>query len=137
MSDWKPPPFGTPTWMGIPAKDMARASEFYKTVFNLPFMTPQPAYHPENEVRLFDFSNESLSLTGGILQTPDKTGVIKGDKGGICVYWFVEDVEESAKIIEAAGGKMLSDKVMVAEFGAYRYFEDTEGTVGAVYMMVK
>ncbi|POR32689.1 hypothetical protein TPAR_07096 [Tolypocladium paradoxum] len=31
------------------------------------------------------------------------TGVLNGGKGGICIYWFVEDVDESAKVIEAAG----------------------------------
>ena len=63
--------------------------------------------------------------------------MLNGGKGGICINWLVEDVDEAAKVIEAAGGKMLSRKEMEGDFGAHRYFEDTKGTVSAVYMMVK
>ena len=82
----------------------------------------------------FDF-NPSLSLTGGIQKAPDHTSHFAPGKGGICIYWFVEDVEAISSVIETAGGKMLSEKEKEGEFGLYRFFEDTEGSVGAVYQM--
>lgn len=58
-------------------------------------------------------------------------------RGGVALHWFVDDVDTTAELIEKAGGKVLSEKTKEGEFGMYRYFEDTEGTVGAVYMIVK
>ncbi|KAL3953101.1 hypothetical protein ACCO45_013044 [Purpureocillium lilacinum] len=132
MADWKPPPFGTPTWLAIPATDVSRASEFYKKVFNLPYKD-QPASMSPDHIRLFDLTKNGLNISGGAR----RVGAFRGGKGGVCVHWFVEDVDESAKVIEAAGGKMLTEKEKEGEFGAFRYFEDTEGTVGSVYMLVK
>ncbi|KAJ4133454.1 hypothetical protein NW768_005040 [Fusarium equiseti] len=133
MSEWKPPAFGTPVWMGIPANDVTRASEFYKTVFNFSFSEETEKY-PKDQLMKFDF-NPSLGLTGGIQKAPDHTGHFAPGKGGICIYWFVEDVEAIGSVIENAGGKMLSKKEKEGEFGLYRFFEDTEGSVGAVYQM--
>ncbi|KAJ4022475.1 hypothetical protein NW752_000323 [Fusarium irregulare] len=133
MSEWKPPAFGTPIWMGIPANDVTRASEFYKTVFKFSF-SEETEKHPKDQLMKFDF-NPSLSLTGGIQKAPDHTGHFAPGKGGICIYWFVEDVEAIGSAIEKAGGKMLSEKEKEGEFGLYRFFEDTEGSVGAVYQM--
>ncbi|KAK2595226.1 hypothetical protein QQS21_007079 [Conoideocrella luteorostrata] len=134
MSDWKPPSFGTPVWMGIPAKNVARATEFYKKVFNLPLKDPQSA---SNDLRLFDFSKNGVNITGGILKAPDSSGTFDVGKGGVCLSWFVEDLDASAKTVEAAGGKMLTEQIKEGECGVLRYFEDTEGTVGSIYMLVK
>lgn len=152
MSDWKPPAFGTPVWMGIPAHDVGRgrcctlypsapsltynpiAFEFYETVFKFSFKDATEKY-PKEQIRMFDF-NPSLGLTGGIQKAPDHTGHFAPGKGGICVYWFVENVDTIGPIIEKAGGKMLSEKEKEGEHGLFRFFEDTEGTVGAVYQMV-
>lgn len=83
---------------------------------------------------MFDF-NPGLNITGGIQKAPDHTGNITPGKGGICVYWFVQDVDQAGDMIEKAGGKMLSEKEKEGDFGLYRFFEDTEGSVGAVYQM--
>ncbi|RSM09441.1 hypothetical protein CEP52_004071 [Fusarium oligoseptatum] len=82
MSDWKPPAFGTPVWMGIPAHDVGRASQFYETVFNFSFKDNTEKY-PKEQIRMFDF-NPSLGLTGGIQKAPDHTGHFAPGKGGIC-----------------------------------------------------
>lgn len=83
---------------------------------------------------MFDL-NPSLNLTGGIQKATDPTAHFVPGKGGVCLYWFVKDVDDMAPIIEKAGGKMLCEKTAEGEYGFYRYFEDTEGTVGAVYML--
>ncbi|RGP64750.1 glyoxalaselike domain-containing [Fusarium sporotrichioides] len=133
MSDWKPPAFGTPVWMGIPAKDVTRASEFYKVVFDFSFAEATEK-HPQDQLMKFDFS-PSLGLSGGIQKAPDRTGNFAPGKGGVCIYWYVENVDTIGPIIEKAGGKMLSEKEKEGEHGLYRFFEDTEGSVGAVYQM--
>ncbi|KAK5992255.1 hypothetical protein PT974_05656 [Cladobotryum mycophilum] len=142
MSDWKPPPFGTPVWLGIPAQDVERgknfplASKFYSTVFRITFKAPKNAPDPKHE-QLFDFTSQGLNITGGILKAPDSSGAFTTGRGGVCIHWFVEDIDDTAKIIESAGGRMVSEKEKESESGMYRYFEDTEGNVGSVYMALK
>lgn len=67
---------------------------------------------------------------------PDSTGVLNTGPGGICIYWLVEDLEKIGPIIEEAGGKMLSGPEKEGDSGFYRYFKDTEGTIGGVYQIV-
>lgn len=79
----------------------------------------------------------ALNISGSITKAPDSTGALSAGRGGVVLNWFVEDVEASAELIEKAGGRVISETEKEGESGLCRYFEDTEGNVGAVYMMVK
>lgn len=48
---------------------------------------------------------------------------------------LVENLEKTSEAIEKAGGKVLSETIKEGEYGLYRFFEDTEGNMGAVYAM--
>jgi len=152
MADWKPPKFGSPCWVGIPATDVARgrpaapfpptcanshpAHKFYSTVFNWTFKEPQSLEeHPESDLRMMDFRPD-VELSGGIQKVPEPTGVMKPGVAGVVVYWLVEDVGKIGPVIEEAGGKMLTDAQKEGKSGLYRFFQDTEGTVGGVYQVV-
>jgi len=76
-------------------------------------------------------------LSGGILKVGDGPGVLKPAFGGVCIFWYVEDIGKSAELIEKAGGKMVGEAVKEGASGLYRYFEDTEGSIGGVYQTVK
>ncbi|KAK4096292.1 hypothetical protein N658DRAFT_480910 [Parathielavia hyrcaniae] len=141
MSTWQPPKPGRPVWLGISAKNVSRAEQFYATVFNWTYRDhPASDNQPEqSKTRLFDF-NPDVSLSGGLLHQPEKEipGCPAAGPGGICVYWLVEDLDKIATVIEQAGGKMVGSQEAQKEgkFGLYRFFEDTEGNVGAVYQVV-
>lgn len=85
---------------------------------------------------MFDFQPKGVSLSGGFQRVPDEQGILKTGGSGVCIHWFVKDVNESGEIIEKSGGRMLSAAEKEGETGLYRYFEDTEGNVGSVYQMV-
>jgi predicted enzyme related to lactoylglutathione lyase len=155
MSEWKPPRFGTPCWVSIAATDVGRgtslssppsthrsganieaAAKFYETVFAFPFKADQAADYPKSEIMMFDF-NPDLNLSGGIQKVKGPSAVCQPGGSGVCMFWFVEDVNKSGEIIEKAGGKMRSGIVKEGKNGIYRYFEDTEGTIGGVYQMVE
>ena len=112
------------------------ASKFYETVFGWAYKTfpGQTAEHREN-MMLYDFRPD-FDMGGCIQKAPDETGALKTGAGGPCLFWIVENLEKTAVIIEEAGGKMLSGSISEGENGIYRYFEDTEGTVGGVYQAV-
>jgi predicted enzyme related to lactoylglutathione lyase len=71
------------------------------------------------------------------MKAPDSTGAFTAGKGGVALSWYVEDVDASAKVIEEAGGKILSGMEKEGESGLLRCFADTEGNVGSIYMLVK
>ncbi|KAK4128019.1 hypothetical protein N657DRAFT_651817 [Parathielavia appendiculata] len=141
MSNWKPPKFGSPVWLGISAKDVSRAEQFYATVFNWTYrdVPASDGQSDQTKTRLFDF-NPDVSLSGGLLHQPAKAipGAPAAGPGGTCVFWLVEDVDKIATVIEQAGGKMVGSQEPIKEgkSGLYRYFEDTEGNVGAVYQFL-
>jgi predicted enzyme related to lactoylglutathione lyase len=115
------------------------AQKFYKTVFDWTFNAPTAKEKDASgniELAKFDF-NPDIKLTGSVRRTPEETGVLSPGRGGICLYWLVDDVEKIGEVIEKEGGKMLSGAVKEGEFGLYRFFEDTEGNLGAVYAIKK
>ncbi|KAK5654698.1 hypothetical protein OQA88_7022 [Cercophora sp. LCS_1] len=136
-SEWKPPKMGSPVWIDIASHDKTRAHKFYSTVFNWEFKPPTAADTEGGkapEFIKFDF-NPDVTLSGCIRDGPDKTGNLAPGRGGICLYWLVEDVEKIGDVIDKAGGKMLSGAEKEGEYGLYRFFEDTEGNLGAVYQL--
>jgi predicted enzyme related to lactoylglutathione lyase len=116
------------------------ANTFYKNVFDWTFKEPSASASSDtaSKVRLFDF-RPSVEFSGGLQQVPvaeypDGLFTTGGGKlGGPCLYWMVEDLGKIAAKIEAEGGKMRSEPVKEGESGLYRFFEDTEGNVSAVY----
>ncbi|KAH8659951.1 Glyoxalase/Bleomycin resistance protein/Dihydroxybiphenyl dioxygenase [Xylariales sp. PMI_506] len=133
-STWKQPKYGAPCWMGIPATDVKRASDFYAAVFNWEF-TPPSDEHPTEEVQMFTFRPD-VELSGGFLKTPNEQGLLKPGRSGVWMSWLVEDLDTTAALVEKAGGKVLTDAVKEGKSGLYRYFEDTEGNMGAFYQFI-
>lgn len=84
---------------------------------------------------MFDFAPKGLGLSGGFEKVPSGSGVLKTGASGICIHWFVEDVDKSGEVIEKAGGTMLTAAEKEGDHGLYRYFRDTEGNVGSIYQM--
>lgn len=69
-------------------------------------------------------------INGGMLkrQEPIKNPVITIN---------VESIDEAHKKIEAAGGKVIRDKLPVGDIGFASYFRDTEGNVVGLWENVK
>ncbi|KAF7509061.1 hypothetical protein GJ744_008456 [Endocarpon pusillum] len=131
---WSPPVTGTPCWVEIPASDLSRAKKFYAEVFNWKFRS-DPKAAEYKDVAMFSFPDPRFErLGGGIKKTTDPEGK-KG--GGPIVYLYVESLEDVAKAIPAAGGKIIGDVTPEGSFGFYQLFEDTEGNVGGSYTTAK
>ncbi|KAM7184594.1 Glyoxalase/Bleomycin resistance protein/Dihydroxybiphenyl dioxygenase [Naviculisporaceae sp. PSN 640] len=137
MADWTPPKKGSPVWIEITATDMARSHKFYSTVFNWPWKNPEvlTSSNDDNKPAMVDF-NPDVNLSGGISTvqnlSPPKFAPRPGH-GGIVLYFLVDDVEACGKVIEDAGGKMVSEARKEGDHGLYRYFEDPDGNLGGIY----
>src|SRR6266699_1064879 len=93
---------------------------------------PSTDQYPSHKIQMFDFRPD-VEFSGGIQKTPDETGFVHPVRGGVCVYWLVEDVDKIVGVIEKAGGKILCGIQKEGASGLYRFFEDTEGNMGGVY----
>ncbi len=74
--------------------------------------------------------NGKGAINGGMLkrQEPIKNVVITIN---------VKDIDEAAKKLEKAGGKVIREKMKVGEMGLAAYFEDTEGNVLGLWQSLK
>lgn len=114
---------------------MYAAARFYKAVFSFD-VAPNPKHDP-SELQQFDFTAKGVNLTGGIQKVPDETGLLNAGSGGVCIHWLVENLDDSARVIEEAGGTVLTGPMNESDFGIYLYFKDTEGNTGAAYQIVQ
>jgi uncharacterized protein len=118
----------------IPAKDVKRASAFYKEVFDWWTMKmPGVDYTMLGGTKVSDKGefSESGSINGGMTKRakPVEHPVITIG---------VDDIDASLKAIEKKGGKTLRRKQDIGQnMGFTAYFVDTEGNVMGLYQRGK
>jgi uncharacterized protein len=111
-------------WFDIHVTNIDRAKKFYETVFNLQFVDAPMQWGRQS---FFPFNPESPNISGALVEKQDMTN--KGNN--TVVYFETEDCTAEEKRIEQAGGKVVSPKMAIGEFGFISIFIDTEGnTIG-------
>lgn len=122
----------------IPADDLARARKFYEETFGWQTKDwPMP-----------DGSNYTALYTGPVDEQNmwKEPGFINGGmfkRGGNfpvtgpTIAAVVENIDESLKKIEAAGGSVVMPKTEIGGMGYYAYVKDTEGNVIGVWQDIK
>ena len=115
-------------WFEIPVNDLPRAQAFYEQVFGrdlqLQEMGPlQMAFFPMQE----DDSGAGGALVKAEGYVPSQTGTV--------VYFSVADINETLERVKAGGGKVLSPKTSIGEYGFIAHCQDTEGNRIALHSM--
>ena len=114
----------------LPAKDRSRMAGFYSGVFG--WLTTQ---HGEDMGNYITVSTTETDENG----RPKRPGAINGgfypERPGMQNYpsivIAVDDIGQSIKDINKAGGKVLGEPVAIPGVGSYASFTDTEGnTIG-------
>jgi predicted enzyme related to lactoylglutathione lyase len=101
----------------INADDTARARRFYEGVFGWTFTAWGPP----------DFFLTEDAGVGGGLQGRRSIG---GERmPGIEVTFAVEDIPATVAAIEAHGGRILMQPVVIETVGELIYFQDSEGNI--------
>ena len=113
----------------IPTDDIARAKEFYGSIFGW---------------QLQDMQGEAMGLYTLAMTTPvdEKTqsptepGAINGglmkraaDTPSPVITIEVDGIDDALKKIEAAGGSTVQPRTEMGGMGAFAYFKDSEGNV--------
>jgi uncharacterized protein len=112
-----------PVTFEIPSHDRERAKRFYQSVFNW-----QVTDLPDVEFSLLSArSGESVGeagveIIGGIAVA---TALVKAPVPIITV----ESIEETCKLVVAAGGGRITERQQVGDYGYSSYIQDSEGNV--------
>lgn len=109
----------------IPADDLDRAREFYRTAFGWE-LTPVPDLDytmvqstPTDERGM---PTQPGSINGGMFRREEPVT-------GPVIVVDVEDIDKAMETIEALGGSMVVPRQPVGEMGFAAYFRDCEGNV--------
>ena len=131
---------GTPIWTSVPAYDVARAREFYSTLFNWTYKDNTEQY-PAEQIAMFSFPNEhfqKLNVGGGIIKVKDGEKITPQTSGGTTtLFLMVDNVDDVVSKVEGAGGKVVSPKEKESESGEMATLMDTEGNSIGIYAFIK
>jgi uncharacterized protein len=107
----------------IPADDVARAKEFYSSIFGWQLQDmPEMDYTilRTTEVDENQMPTTAGAINGGLMRRSQETPtpVLTID---------VESVDQALKQVEAAGGRTVRPRTEIPGMGAFAYFTDPEG----------
>jgi uncharacterized protein len=114
----------------IPVTNIERAIKFYSAVFNFKF---EKEIIDKNEMALFPFAENDLGISGALA----KGEIYKPSKTGTLIYFKAENIEETLKLAEQNGGKILYPKTSNGDLGFVAEFEDSEGNRIALHQSIK
>jgi predicted enzyme related to lactoylglutathione lyase len=123
------------TWFSIPAQDTARAAAFYSKAFGWKVQPPT-----KEDDAVFDY-NVVVNSASDENFVSEKTGRVNGcivkKATGITtpvVLVEVEDLDESARKIVAAGGTVVSEKIPMRSLnGDFILVKDPEGNMVEIF----
>ncbi len=116
-------------WFEIPALDIARATKFYETIFDVKMEEMQEMMGMKMSGFPADMGNGKAS--GALVQSPQHKPSMDG-----CVIYLNANPEIQTVIdrIEEAKGKVLMPKTQISpEIGYMAFFVDTEGNKVALH----
>ena len=112
----------------IPADDVERAKEFYGSIFDWQLQTMSMGEGDYTMVMTTPVDEQTQTpvepgaINGGMMQRTDRTP-------SPVITVEVEEIDQSLKEIEAAGGSTVTPRTPIPGMGAFAYFKDPEGNV--------
>lgn len=113
-------------WFEIPVKDIGRAMKFYEQSFDVSFTMSEMG---PTKMAMFPMEEKGSGATGALVQGAKN----KPSHDGCLLYFSVDSIENTLSKIKDKGGKTLSEKESIGEYGFIATFEDTEGNKVAVH----
>jgi hypothetical protein len=107
-------------WFEIPVIDMQRAKSFYEQVLQI-----ELEFHMVNEVEMAWFPMRP-GVTGSAGSLVRGSGCVPCENG-VLIYFTSPDIESSLDRVDNYGGRVISHKTNIGEYGFVGFFGDTEG----------
>jgi predicted enzyme related to lactoylglutathione lyase len=108
----------------IPADDVARAKEFYGSIFEWELQDyPEMQYTIVMTVPVDDkqMPTQPGAINGGMMKRSNTT------PSSPVLTIEVQSIDEALKKVEAGGGETVTPRTPIPGMGAFAYFKDTEG----------
>ncbi|KND48221.1 MAG: Glyoxalase family protein [Parcubacteria bacterium C7867-006] len=118
--------------------DIERAKKFYTDVFGWEFVdwsgvTGTPYWG----VMTAPMGSTEPGINGGLMQRQGATVVPDIAVVGYVCTVQVENIDETIKKVESAGGTMAMPKYALGDMAMQAYYKDTEGNIFGVHQVIK
>lgn len=121
-------------WFEIYVDDIDRAKKFYSKVLNIQFSDAH-TIEDSGDYKMSFFSDpENQGVNGALVQTEDSRSINKAHNSTM-VYFPCEDCSIEEAKVENAGGKIISPKMNLGEFGFCTICLDSEGNTFGLHSM--
>ena len=117
----------------IQADDTARAIKFYTDVFGWTFQKWEGSPSEYHMIMTAEKDSKELGINGGLMPRPCPAPAPEQGTNAYTCTMQVEDFDDIAKKIEAAGGKVAMPKFAIAGMAWQGYFLDTEGNTFGIH----
>lgn len=107
-------------WFEISVNEMDRARKFYESALGLQLGLNRVE---STLMAWFPTTEGGAGCSGALLKSEGRTP----SHDGTMIYFSVPDIEAVLAMVEANGGRTLTPKTDIGEYGFYAYFEDSEG----------
>jgi uncharacterized protein len=113
------------SWFELPVADLERATAFYSTILGTTL-----AEIAEAENRRFAMFPAQDGVSGALVQGPD---YVPSTKGALVFLNAGDVLEPAVNRVEAAGGRVLTPRMDMGEWGVAAFIVDTEGNKVALH----
>ena len=113
-------------WFEIPTQNIARAQEFYESVFSIKLQAPTES---NGYMATFPGAHEHAGAMGALVTSKTTTST----QQGTVVYLVCSDMNEALQRVEENGGQVLVPRTDIGENGYFAHFCDTEGNRVGLY----
>ncbi len=107
-------------WFEIPATDLQRAKSFYEAILEIQMTLFEPG---EFRMAWFPMTQGANRSTGALMESDSYVPSYQGTM----VYLEVDDIDDVLNRVAESGGKVITEKTSIGEFGFVGHFEDSEG----------
>jgi predicted enzyme related to lactoylglutathione lyase len=118
-------PNGTPSWVELNASDPSAAGEFYRQLFGWEIAEPDRAAQRVGGYQMFEQDGNAVA---GLMQSMAPDG-----SSAWLTYFAVDDADETATKVAAAGGQTYVEPMNVMDIGRMAAFADPSGAAFGVW----
>lgn len=114
-------------WFELPVNDMDRAMAFYKAVLEVASFERHDM--GPLDMAFFPADMKAYGTGGSLVKGPSYVP----SYDGTMVYFSTQDIEGTLERVTAQGGKVITAKMSIGEYGWVGHFEDSEGNRVALH----